>query len=120
MHIPDLEIDFPIVFSTSALPKKKWYRSFPRFGGKEITGAHQAKRQPNSSLLKQRHKGTIATEVYQSDVDVDKAVDEVLNEPKAEQEESRSKQSSPSTQSKTSSTKVTIFLNQIILKFVLL
>ena len=30
---PDLKIDFPVVSSTLALPKKKWYRSFPLFGG---------------------------------------------------------------------------------------
>lgn len=85
MHIPDLEIDLPEVSSTT-LPKKKpsaaaWYRRFPRSGG------------------------AIATEGNRSDTDVDKAVDEDLNEPKAEQEETRSKKSIPSTQSKSSSTK---------------
>ncbi|KAF3960657.1 hypothetical protein CMV_014645 [Castanea mollissima] len=85
MHIPDLEIDLPEVSSTT-LPKKKpsaaaWCRRFLRSGG------------------------AIATEVNRSNSDVDKAVNEDLNEPKAEQEGTGSKESFPSTESKSSSTK---------------
>ena len=47
-------------------------------------------------------------------------MDKAVDEPKAEQEETRSKKSFPSTQSKSSSTKVTVFFNLIILKFPLL
>ncbi|XP_023885427.2 uncharacterized protein LOC111997559 isoform X2 [Quercus suber] len=49
--------------------------------------------------------GAIATEVYQSDIDADEAVDEVLNEPKAEWEETGFKLSFSASQSKSSSTK---------------
>ncbi|XP_075645990.1 putative disease resistance protein RGA3 isoform X1 [Castanea sativa] len=85
MHISDLEIDLPEVSSTT-LPKKKpsaaaWCRRFLRSGG------------------------AIATEVNRSNSDVDKAVNEDLNEPKAEQEGTGSKESFPSTESKSSSTK---------------
>ncbi|KAL0008332.1 hypothetical protein SO802_009834 [Lithocarpus litseifolius] len=105
LHILDLEIDFPKVSSTSSLPKKKpsepaWYRLLPKLGGIEIIDAQPIKKQPTSSLLKQSDK-----EVNRSDTDVDKAVDQDLNEPKAEQEETRSNKSFPSTQSKSSSTK---------------
>uniref|UniRef100_A0A7N2R3B9 Uncharacterized protein n=1 Tax=Quercus lobata TaxID=97700 RepID=A0A7N2R3B9_QUELO len=86
LHILDLEIDFSKVSSTSSLPKKKpsepaWYRLLPTLGG------------------------AIATAVYQSDVDGDKAVDEVLKKPKTEWEENRSKLSFPLTQCKSSSPK---------------
>nr|POE69572.1 hypothetical protein CFP56_14380 [Quercus suber] len=50
-------------------------------------------------------QGAIATEVYQSDIDADEAVDEVLNEPKAEWEETGFKLSFSASQSKSSSTK---------------